>query len=264
MGTAILHNRVIRKGGGMPEYAFDGTHTLIDDGSTSGIWQIALTSTGTLTIGKDAKNVTIQAQGGGGSGGASNGTTKGSDGYDGSIESYEGNLAAGTYSVTIGAGGTRPTNAKGNSGGTTSLGNVLIANGGAGGARAGGATLTHSGLYETYGQGGAGGTTSQYSTSTTAIQWYVTANKATYRYASPDTSSSKLLSISSGANMYVGWASTAPTTITGTDGNQWWKQSDGYLLAADFGSPVKTGGTTTKTYYGNAGNPGIVILSGKA
>lgn len=162
MGTAILHNRVIKKGGGMPEYTFDGTHTVIDDGSESGTWQIALTSTGTLTLTKAAKGITVKAQGGGGSGGAYS-SRNGSDGKDGEIVSYEGELAVGTYAVTIGAGGRERYDTSGSKGGTTTFGELLTAAGGAGGAYNGGAKLEHASIYSTYGMGAIGGTKSHHS-----------------------------------------------------------------------------------------------------
>lgn len=253
MGTAILHNRVLRIGGsgGMPEYTFDGTHTVIDDGSTSGTWQIALTSSGTLTIGKDAKKVTIQAQGGGGSGGASNGSTKGSDGYDGDIASYEGDLAAGSYSVTIGAGGAQPTNAKGSSGGTTTMGDLISASGGAGGAYAGGATQTHSGLYSTYGHGGEGGTTSQVTVTNT---YYVSGAGATL-YSSPSDDAATSETLTSGKHKTISAQSSRFYYISsGTHAGKYVKKSD----------VTWTSEITNQRYKGNAGNPGVVVLSGEA
>lgn len=157
-----------------PEFEYTGEYTIIDDGSESGMKQVAFLTTGTLTLPDGAEGVTVQAQGGGGSGGAYNGTSKGSDGYDGSIDSYEGNLAAGTYIVTIGAGGDGPYNAKGKSGGTTSFGDILSAGGGTGGAYGDNVKRTHSGLYSTYGWGGAGGTSSNksYNVDTGVTRYY--------------------------------------------------------------------------------------------
>lgn len=243
-----------------PVYTYTGEHAFVMD--EDGNWDLRLTSSGTLTLANRITAV-IQGQGAGGAGGAGYASGSGSDGADGSIESLEVTLEPGEYVISIGAAGAKSNNAAGGAGGGTSFGDLLTAAGGAGGAYKGGENVEHSGLYDTYGHGGEGGTPSQYSTSTTGIQWYVVSNKATYRYASTDITSEKVMSMSAGVNMYVGWGATAPTTITGTDGNQWWKQENGYLLASDFGSPVKTGGDTTYTYYGNAGNPGIVIISNK-
>ena len=249
MGTAILHNRVIKKGVGMPEYTFDGTHTVIDDGSESGIWQIGLTSTGTLTLASAAKGITVKAQGGGGSGGASDGTTDGSDGYDGAIASYEGDLAAGDYSVAIGAGGSAPTNAKGNSGGKSSFANIAIANGGAGGALGGDVSRTHTGLYSTYGHGGAGGEKWNY---TSTYKHYVSGE---------------------GAKLYTSGLQDSGLTLpsgkfeieNATYGGDKYKIISGtyagyYVYTSEV---TKTSEESSRKYYGTSGRPGIVIISGK-
>lgn len=156
-----------------PEFEYTGEYTIIDDGSASGVRQVAFLTTGTLTLPDGAKNVTVQAQGGGGSGGAYS-SRNGSDGKDGKIESYEGALEAGTYAVTIGAGGSRRYDTSGSAGGTTTFGELLEAAGGAGGAYNGGAKLEHTSIYSPYGTGGAGGKSSNksYNVDTGVTRYY--------------------------------------------------------------------------------------------
>lgn len=262
MGTAILHNRVIRKaGGGMPEYTYDGTHTVIDDGSTSGTWQIGLTSTGTLTLASAAKGITIQGQGGGGGGGAGYASGSGSDGADGSIDSYEGTLATGTYAVEIGAAGSKGNGGAGGAGGTTTFADILSAPGGAGGAHKGGESMMHTGLYNTYGQGGVGGTQSMYTGSYSAASYCIKLNAATV-YSTPDTGGTVV--VSNSYTTYVLGTTTYPSTITGEDGNTFYKIMTGhYVLTSQCDPPYLRAASDNRKWYGNAGYSGIVILSGK-
>lgn len=233
-----------------PEFEYTGEYTIIDDGSVTGVKQVAFLTTGTLILPDGAKNVTVQAQGGGGSGGASNGTSKGSDGYDGAIDTYTGDLLAGEYIITIGAGGTEPTNASGTSGGTTSMGDIVSAAGGAGGSRTGGVTRAHSGLHDTYGHGGAGGTTSQVTVTNT---YYVSGAGATL-YSSPSDDAATSETLTAGKHKTLSAQSSRFYYISGGT------HSGKYVKKADV---TWTSEITNQRYRGNAGYPGIVILSGK-
>lgn len=258
MGNALLFTRVIRVGGpgGFPDYTFDGNVTVLDTGEESGTWKIALVSSGTLTLNTDLYGVTVQIQGGGGGGGAGDASSKGSDGADGSVESYLGNIAAGGYEIVIGAGGVKRSNAAGGAGGDTSFGDLLTAAGGAGGAYKGGANVEHSGLYDTYGHGGEGGTTSQYTGSTTSRR-YIKGTYAIYSAADPNSTITGYMT--SGTKYYV-----SDTAKRGTDGKTWWVlDAGGYVPWASTSSAYSETVSDTRSWYGNAGNPGIVLISGQ-
>lgn len=258
MGNALLFTRVIRVGGpgGFPDYTFDGNVTVLDTGEESGTWKIALVSSGTLTLNTDLYGVTVQIQGGGGGGGAGDASSKGSDGADGSVESYLGNIAAGGYEIVIGAGGVKRSNAAGGKGGSTSFGDLLTAEGGTGGAYKGGADVGHTGLHESYGFGGEGGTPSQYTGSTTSRSYL----KGTYAiYAAADPNSEITGYMQSGVKYYV-----SDTAKRGTDGKTWWVlDAGGYVPWASTSSAYSETVSDTRSWYGNAGNPGIVLISGQ-
>lgn len=266
MGTALLHNRVLRLESGFPDYSFSGASAVVDTGAESGTWKIALTGSGTLTLNAKSK-VTIQAQGGGGGGGASNGSTVGNDGYDGSIQTLENKmLDAGDYAITIGAAGARGNSSAGYAGGNTVFADLLTANGGAGGARAGGnRSQTHSSIYGSYGKGGLGGANSDYTGSLT-YTYSTSLNLSGYTYirTTPNHYGATNGTISSGTTIYLTSSQRYPCE-RGDSGCYFYKLADGrgYIDAGDCRS-VSTSSSDTRRWYGTAGTAGVILLSGKA
>ena len=239
-----------------PEFEYTGEYTILDDGGASGEKKVAFLSSGILTLLNDA-HMTVQAQGGGGAGGAGSSSSSGSDGADGSIEVFSGNLQAGEYAIDIGAAGSKTTDAAGGAGGTTSFGDLLTAAGGAGGARKGGASLEHSGLYSTYGQGGKGGKSSQYTGSVRDTYKFTGAGQNIYQFSS----ATPVGTCESGVTYYIDWGIVAAAA-----GNAYTINSGAYkgycVLTSDI-SPTYHSTSDTRKWTGNAGYPGIVILSGK-
>lgn len=240
---------------GFPEFTYSGEYSVLDDGSTSGVKQVAFLTSGTLTLVDDAVDITIQGQGGGGGGGAGSESTSGGDGADGFIQTYAGNLSSGEYSISIGAAGTAGSQGAGGTGGETSMGDILVAAGGGGGAYKGNASRNHSGLYGTYGHGGSRGTSSDYSESS-VITYYVSGAGATL-YTSASTSSATSETLTSGKHKTYSSQNSSFYQISGGT------HSGKYVKASDV-TWTKETTSVTKRYYGFAGNPGIVILSGKA
>lgn len=245
------------EGGGstsaVPVYTYTGEHALVTD--EDGNWDLRLMSSGTLTLANRITAV-IQAQGGGGAGGAGYNYGSGSDGADGSIESMEVTLEPGDYVISIGAAGKKRSDAAGGAGGDTSFGDLLTAAGGAGGAYKGGANVEHSGLYDTYGHGGEGGTTSQYTGSTTDRS-YIKGTYAIYSAADPNSTITGYMT--SGVKYYV-----SDTAKRGTDGKTWWVlDAGGYVPWASTSSAYSETVSDTRSWYGNAGNPGIIMISNK-
>lgn len=260
MGSALLFNRIIRLGGesGLPDYTFDGNVTVLDTGEESGSWQVALTSSGTLVLNEDVQNVTIQLQGGGGGGGAGNESARGSDGTDGTSKTLTTSLAAGSYSVAIGSGGSRGSDSAGSSGGTTSFGSLASASGGSGGAYLGASTLSHSSIYGSYGQGGSGGSTSQYTETTTTVGYMWPKDSSGCNvYASNSTDSEVVGTLTGEVKMANNDVSDGVYAIKSGE------YSGYYVNQFDVYYTNRTEVLYT-TYYGNAGNPGIVLLSGEA
>lgn len=248
---------------GFPDFTYSGAHTIVDTGETSGQWQIALTGTGVLTLNAKAK-MTIKAQGGGGAGGASNGSQSGSDGADGSIVELESqSLDAGTYSISIGARGSIDYDSSGFSGGATKFGDLLTANGGRGGAYAGGnRNQTHTSIYGNYGKGGLGGSTGQYSGDTT-YKWVFKATSQCYMYTEPSSITGwNEGSLSAGQTVYL----SSNTTYASTDGSggSWYKTESGLYVNSSKGSASYTKISDTRSWYGNYGYAGVILLSGKA
>lgn len=135
---------------------YDGTYLVLLDCGLPQVRAIrtqAFTSSGTYTPDANLVYCVIECVGGGGSGGAVGGALSfsisggggGSGGYSRTLKTAA--QIGASQSVTIGAGGTATVNAGGNSGGTTSVGTLCVANGGAGGANA-----------STPGSGGTAGT----------------------------------------------------------------------------------------------------------
>lgn len=261
---AILLNRKILDLGGLPEFTYTGDFVSVDDGSESGFWKLAFTSSGLLTLTKKIKLATIQAQAAGGGGGAANEFYDGTDGKDGTIESLvDVELVVGQYQITLGEAGARGYNSAGYKGGDTSFGDVLIVAGGAGGSRAGGSrNQTHTSIYEDYGKGGLGGTPSQY-TGSASYKWVFTASGICYMYNQPSSINGQNMgSLSSGQTVYL----ASSTVYSATDGSsdKFYKTESGYYVATTRGSIKNTLISDTRKWYGVAGNSGVVLLSGKA
>ena len=239
----------------LPSFSYTGNYSVINSGNSVSPWKAIFTSSGTLTMNESAITI-IQAQGGGGAGGAGYASGRGSDGADGSIESLEMTLEPGDYVISIGAAGSKRSDAAGSAGGDTSFGDLLIANGGAGGAYKGGGNVEHSGLYESYGYGGEGGTTSQYTGSTTS-RYYISGTYAIYAAADPN---SEIIGyMTSGTKYYV-----SETTKNGTDGKSWWVlDAGGYVPWTSTSSAGSETVSDNRSWYGNDGNSGIIILQGK-
>ncbi|VAC68462.1 phage tail collar domain-containing protein [Enterobacter cloacae] len=112
---------------------------LVNDGSVGRFIGVRVIDTsGTYTPTPGTKKIIVECAGGGGAGGGSTVTTSGdsSIGAGGSEGCYGKSLFVvleSSYMVTIGAGGAPVTGAAGGVGGTTSFGNLLIADGGLGG-----------------------------------------------------------------------------------------------------------------------------------
>lgn len=244
-----------------PDFSYTGEYTILDDGSESGVKQVAFLTSGTLTTMDDAR-VTVQAQGAGGGGGAGNSSTSGSDGADGTVVSKDFSLPAGEYTIDIGAAGTKGNQSAGGDGGDTTFDDLLFASGGAGGARNGAKTLEHAGLYSSYGQGGVGGTKSMYTGSYSAASYCIKLNAATI-YTTPDTNGTVYMRNNN--SLWQLGTTTYPSTITGTDGNSFYRLMDSrYVLTSQCGTPYLQAASDTRKWYGTDGYPGIVILSGKA
>lgn len=261
MGVIVLRRMIAL--GGFPDFSYSGAHTIVDTGAESGTWKIALTGSGKLMINKKIAKATIQAQGGGGGGGASNGVTSGSDGKDGAIVTSTAAIDAGTYDVAIGAAGSRGYDSSGYSGGKTTLGSLITANGGAGGARAGGnRNQTHTSIYNSYGKGGLGGTTGQYSGSVTS-KWVFTASTGAYMYSAPSSVSGQNMGyVAAGNTVYL----SSSTTYAATDGSgdRYYKTESGYYINTSKGSASYKTISDTRSWYGAYGTAGVILLSGKA
>lgn len=256
----------------LPDFVYTGEYYVEDDGTKSGVWRIRLTSSGTLTLDEKVNEATIQAQGGGGGGGAGGGSAtdivSGSDGADGSIQTYTGALAAGEYIISLGAAGSKGNNGAGGKGGDTTFGTVLTASGGAGGAHKGGTTLEHTCLYSTYGRGGVGGASTQYSGKYTPAEWVAwgpTNGNGMRIFTAPDTSAAVSQTVRDGNGVTIqGTNSSAPDTVTGTGGKFYITESGRYILTTEAASTTFYAAKDTRKWTGNAGFSGIVILSGKA
>lgn len=262
---------VPKKGGGFPDITTSMSYTIIDNGETSKFWKIAFPSTsGNFTLNKPLRKVTVSLQGGGGGGGASNGSTVGSDGSDGTINTFTINLAEGNYSLGCGAGGARGYNSAGSNGGSTAIilpdGSSYSAAGGAGGARAGGnRNQTHTSIYTPYGAGGLGGTTSQYTTSTSGSNYkYVyTLTSYAYKYNKPSSIDGwNMGTVYAGESIYL-----KDLTVYSNSQNSretFYMTEDGCYIATGKGTAEykATSTTTNYYYYGVAGNAGVIVLSG--
>ena len=249
-------------GGGLPEFTYSGSYTQVDDGIESGVWKYAFTGNGTLTLEKKIRLATIELQGGGGSGGASNGTYPGSDGQDGTISSLSQALLPGTYDLVIGTGGSTPYNRSGYAGTATSFGGILSAPGGAGGAYAGNnRNQTHASIYGDYGKGALGGTKGQYSGNVTS-KWVFTASTTAYMYSEPSSINGQNMgTVSAGQTVYLASNTTYPSTDG--SGGSWYKTESGYYIGASQGTAQYTTISDTRSWYGNPGNAGVILLSGK-
>lgn len=252
-------------GGGLPEFTYSGSYTQVDDGSESGVWKYAFTGNGTLTLEKKIRLATIELQGGGGSSGASNGVYPGSDGQDGTISGISQELLPGNYILVIGSGGGTPYNRSGYAGTATSFGEILSAPGGAGGAYAGNArNQTHTSIYGDYGKGALGGTTSQY-TGEYVTRYYTTINTSGYAYIrkGPNKNSGTNGTIQSGEVFYLESNTKYPDTDP-DESTTWYKLADGRGYMDTARCKALTAETSdTRSWYGVAGNAGVILLSGK-
>lgn len=129
--------------GQIAQVVYDGTNLVVISPAASGclLRTTYFTSSGTWTIGAGTNKIVVQGVGGGGGANAS-GNGNGGGGAGGYFKKTI-TSPAGSYSVTIGAGGSNT----GGNGGTTSFGAVCSAGGGNGATQATGG-----------GYGGAGGT----------------------------------------------------------------------------------------------------------
>ena len=261
MGVIVLRRMIAL--GGFPDYSYTGASTVIDTGATSGEWKIALTGGGILTLNKKISKATIQAQGGGGGGGASNSSRSGNDGADGAITEIIRALDAGTYEISIGAAGSRGYNGSGYAGGATKFSDLLTATGGSGGAYGGGSRdQAHNSIYSSYGKGGLGGTTSQYSGSAT-YKYVFTASKQCYMYNKPSSIDGwNEGTLTAGQTVYL--ASNTQYDSTDGSGGKWYKTESGLYVGTSNGSVKYTLISDSRKWYGVAGNSGVIILSGKA
>lgn len=152
MGTALLHNRVINKNVGLPDYTYSGEHALAEE---DGGWKIRFLTSGTLKMNKKT-TVDIFCVGGGGGGGKSNYGGGGGGGYTTTEKNVE--LVAGAeYVVTVGLGGNASMNLTNvaTDGGQSSFADIAAAdgglkgngsNGGAGGSGGGGGSNGSTGV----------------------------------------------------------------------------------------------------------------------
>lgn len=141
-----------------PETPDEAFATLVD---ASFLVTDIITASGSWTAPRGIKgNVHVRLFGGGGGGGG-NSTGNGGGGGGGYMKTMEFAPAPGEiFQVTIGAGGAGGAGAtNGGTGGATSFGNMITANGGAGGGRGHpyNATAANSSIYDYGGNGGSGG-----------------------------------------------------------------------------------------------------------
>lgn len=262
MASAILLNRKLLDG--LPKFEYDGNYVLVDDGSESGVWTYAFTSSGTFTLLKKIRKATLKIQGGGGGGGAGSSSANGGDGSDGAIETLsEIKMAKGDYSISIGIAGARGRNSNGYKGGDTSFSDLATAAGGTGGGRANGAyNKTHTSIYGNLGKGGLGGTTTQHEGS--AIYKYVyTANKTAYMYNKPSSIEGQNMgTLRAGETVYL--KNLTVYTNPQTTKETFYMTESGYYIPVANGTAQYTAISDSRIWYGADGNPGVVLLSGKA
>lgn len=264
MTSAILLNRK-KLIGGMPEFTYSGDYELVDDGSESGYWQYAFTSSGIFLLKKNIFKATIQIQGAGGGGGASDGVTDGNDGHDGQIVSLIQKLAADEYVLTIGVGGERGYDSAGRKGGDTAFGDLITAIGGDGGEYAGDINQEHGSIYVDYGKGGLGGTTTQHDGALITL-YYTTINTSGYAYIrkGPNEYSGSNGVVYSGEVFYLEDNTKHPDTNP-SQSTTWYKLADGRgYIPTDRCRPLSTEISDTRAWYGLSGNGGIILLSGEA
>lgn len=249
-------------GGGLPEFTYSGSYTQVDDGTTTGMWKYAFTGNGILTLEKKIRLATIELQGGGGSGGASNGSYTGSDGKDGTISSVSQALLPGDYSLVIGSGGGTPYNRSGYAGTATSFGEILSAPGGAGGEYAGNnRNQTHTSIYNNRGKGGLGGTTGQYSGSAT-YKYVFTATQMTYMFNQPSSINGwNEGTLQAGQTVYLSSNTQYPANDGSSD--KWYQTESGLYVAVGNGTVQYKLISDNRSWYGNAGTAGVILLSGK-
>ena len=250
-----------------PEFEYTGEYSVLDDGSETGMKQVAFLTTGTLKLANSASGMIIKARGGGGGGGAGSASATGSDGADGSIELLETTLHAGEYTITIGAAGAKGNSAAGGAGGATSFDDLLTAEGSAGGARNGGVNVTRAPLHSTYGYGGEGGSKTQYtgSISDPYVVAYSGSNGMNI-YSSPDITSTLLTSYGTNYGVVLHEGTSDPVTYSGTGGPFYYAgytAIPGYIPVSEVSRVEKYSGSDNRRWYGNDGYPGIVILIGK-
>lgn len=251
----------------MPDYSYTGTSVYTENPESGVKWRLVLTSSGTLTANKKMKVKLMRGQGGGGSSGAGNASQTGTDGGDGEIVSLENHtLTPGAYTVTIGNGGSAPTNRSGYEGLASSFGSILSAHGGSAGAYLGnGRGKLHTSIYPPKGEGGLGGLTTPSSGALTTSYY----TKCKYP---------------SGGYMYIRttnkWNASTNGTIKGQEEvrisstyqypdqdssktNKWYQLYDGrgYVDVSECTTPTSSQ-TDTRAWKGNEGNPGVIILEG--
>lgn len=263
-GGVIVARRMGGAKGAFPDFIYNGACTIVDTGVTSKRWVLALTGSGKFTLNKKT-NAIIQIQGGGGGSGAGNAETTGSDGADGESKSLTTALEAGEYMVEIGAGGDRGVDAAGTAGGMTAFAGMLTANGGAGGAHMGGnAEQAHTSIYTPLGTGGIGGGMEQF---IGQLRWEYIATMTyggyIYIKQTPNKRSANMGQINSGEKQELEDLTTYPDE-TGDTEFVYYKLANGmgYVDKAKF--RVDANEIDERKWVGMAGNPGVILISGRA
>ena len=264
MTSAILLNRrktLINKA---PEFEYTGDYLLVETSGGGKSWRYAFTSSGVLTLKKKILKAFLTIQAAGGGGGSSDGEAPGSDGSDGDIERLEAiKLEAGSYEIVIGAGGERGLNSAGKNGGDTIFGDLLFAQGGVGGAYAGGQSDTHIGAFQEFGVGGSGGGVNQYE-GTLITEYYITINTSGYTYIRVSPKSNAATNGVVRAGEYVLLEDDTKYPDEGGKDEEWYKLADGRGYVSVDRCTLSTQINDTRKWYGVAGNSGVVLLSGKA
>ena len=260
-GGVIVARRMGGAKGAFPDFIYSGACTIVDTGVTSKRWVLALTGSGKFTLNKKT-NAIIQIQGGGGGSGAGNAETTGSDGADGESKSLTTTLEAGEYLVEIGAGGDRGVDAAGTAGGMTSFAEMLTANGGNGGAHMGGnAEQAHTSIYTPLGTGGIGGGMEQFIGQIRTAYYATTKNGYTKVMAEPNPNGSALRELANGETVEL-----EDFTVYEYPSNKEYKF---YKLTAGLGYITTNVNVSSRViderkWVGMAGNPGVILISGRA
>lgn len=263
-GGVIVARRMGGAKGAFPDFIYSGACTIVDTGVTSKRWVLALTGSGKFTLNKKT-NAIIQIQGGGGGSGAGNAETTGSDGADGESKSLTTTLEAGEYLVEIGAGGDRGVDAAGTAGGMTAFAEMLTANGGAGGEHMGGnAEQAHTSIYTPLGTGGIGGGLEQFIGQLRTVYLARMAYSGyTYIKAEPKKYATNVGRAQTD-DVFELEDFTLFTDTSDSDKTVFVKLANdrGYIEREKFS--LYTEVHDERKWVGIAGNPGVILISGRA